>query len=213
MLAGMSFGTDLKRYSSGVLPRIALVTIILMPLLYGAMYLWAFWNPFGAIDKMPVALVNADKRAVVDGKPVHAGDQVASSLLDSGQLLLSEVSEQDAAKGLADGRYYFTITIPSGFSKAVTSPSGGDPTQAKLRFEFNGARGQRVASAHQRRDRRAAADSHRRPRRCPRVVPGRQQLVGSAKSAVHDRAASPAHRGLNSLFTIARSRIIYMSSL
>ena len=139
MLAGMSFGTDLKRYSSGVLPRIALVTIILMPLLYGAMYLWAFWNPFGAIDKMPVALVNADKRAVVDGKPVHAGDQVASSLLDSGQLLLSEVSEQDAAKGLADGRYYFTITIPSGFSQAVTSPSGGDPTQAKLRFEFNGA--------------------------------------------------------------------------
>jgi putative membrane protein len=139
MLAGLSFGTDLKRYSSGVLPRIALLTTILMPLLYGAMYLWAFWNPFGAIDKMPVALVNADKGAVVDGKPVHAGDQVASSLLDSGQLLLSEVSEQDAAKGLADGRYYFTITIPSGFSQAVTSPSGGDPTQAKLRFEFNGA--------------------------------------------------------------------------
>ena len=39
MLAGMSLGTDVKRYSRGVLPRIALITIILMPLLYGAMYL------------------------------------------------------------------------------------------------------------------------------------------------------------------------------
>ena len=139
MLAGMSFGTDLKRYSYGLLPRIALVTIILMPLLYGAMYLWAFWNPFGAVDKMPVALVNEDRGAVADGKPVRAGDQVARSLLDSGQLQLHEVSAQDAADGLAGGRYYFTITIPSGFSSAVTSPSGSDPTQASLRFEFNGA--------------------------------------------------------------------------
>ena len=139
MLAGMSFGTDLKRYSYGLLPRIALVTIILMPLLYGAMYLWAFWNPFGAVDRMPVALVNEDRGAVADGKPVRAGDQVARSLLDSGQLQLHEVSAQDAADGLAGGRYYFTITIPSGFSSAVTSPSGSDPTQASLRFEFNGA--------------------------------------------------------------------------
>lgn len=58
VLAGMSLGTDLKRYSRGLMPRIALVTIILMPLLYGAMYLWAFWNPFAEVNKVPVALVN-----------------------------------------------------------------------------------------------------------------------------------------------------------
>ena len=52
MLAGMSLGTDLKRFSRGTMPRIALVTVILLPLLYGAMYLWAFWNPFAAIDKI-----------------------------------------------------------------------------------------------------------------------------------------------------------------
>jgi putative membrane protein len=37
MLAGMSLGTDLKRYSRGTMPRLALITIILLPLLYGAM--------------------------------------------------------------------------------------------------------------------------------------------------------------------------------
>ncbi len=99
MLAGMSLGTDLKRYSRGVLPRIALITIVLMPLLYGAMYLWAFWNPFAAVNKVPAALVNADQGADVSGKPLRAGDQVAKALQDSGQLLLHEVSADDAPRG------------------------------------------------------------------------------------------------------------------
>ncbi len=60
MLAGMSLGTELKRFSRGLMPRVALVTIVLMPLLYGALYLWAFWDPFSAANKIPVALVNSD---------------------------------------------------------------------------------------------------------------------------------------------------------
>ena len=85
MLAGMSLGTDLKRYSRGLLPRIALITIVLMPLLYGAMYLWAFWNPFAAVNKVPAALVNEDRGTQAQGKPLRAGDQVAQALKNSGQ--------------------------------------------------------------------------------------------------------------------------------
>ncbi len=139
MLAGMSLGTDIKRYSRGVLPRIALITIVLLPLLYGAMYLWAFWNPFAAINKVPAALVNEDVGAQAQGKPIRAGDEVAQALKDSGQLLLHEVSADDAAAGLTDGKYYFTITIPPDFSADVASPSGNTPAAAKLRFTFNDA--------------------------------------------------------------------------
>ena len=67
MLAGMSLGTDLKRFSRGAMPRIALVTVVLMPLLYGAMYLWAFWNPFDAVNKVPVALVSITIRHSASG--------------------------------------------------------------------------------------------------------------------------------------------------
>ena len=104
MLAGMSLGTDLKRYSRGALPRIALITVIVMPLLYGAMYLWAYWNPFGEVDKVPVALVNEDTGAVADGRPLRAGDEVAQALIDSKQLDLHPVSADDAAAGVASGR-------------------------------------------------------------------------------------------------------------
>jgi putative membrane protein len=135
----MSLGTDLKKYSRGTLPRIAMITIILMPLLYGAMYLWAFWNPFAEVNKVPVALVNEDRGASAQGQRLEAGDEVAAALEASGQLDLHEMSAQDAADGVASGRYYFSITLPQDFSESIASPSGGDPHQAKIRFTFNDA--------------------------------------------------------------------------
>jgi putative membrane protein len=135
----MSLGTDLKRYSRGTLPRIALVTIILMPLLYGAMYLWAFWNPFAEVDKVPVALVNEDAGAQAQGEELRAGDQVADALIASKQLNLHPVSAQEADEGVASGKYYFSVTLPRDFSAAIASPSGGDPKQARLIFRFNNA--------------------------------------------------------------------------
>ena len=139
MLAGMSLGTDLKRYSRGALPRIALLTVIVMPLLYGAMYLWAFWNPFGEVDKVPVALVNSDTGAVAQGQKIRAGDEVARSLIDSKQLDLHEVSAREADAGVASGKYYFSITVPADFSAAIASAGGGDPHQGQLRFTLNDA--------------------------------------------------------------------------
>ncbi|HEU0190184.1 MAG TPA: YhgE/Pip domain-containing protein, partial [Mycobacterium sp.] len=139
MLAGMSLGTDLKRYSRGTMPRVALITIVVLPLLYGAMYLWAFWNPFAAIDKIPVALVNEDRGATVAGRQLDAGASVAEGLVKSGQLDLNQVSKQQAAKGVSDGTYYFSITVPADFSAAVVSPAGPNPQKAQIQFRFNDA--------------------------------------------------------------------------
>ncbi|ORV92654.1 YhgE/Pip domain-containing protein [Mycolicibacterium iranicum] len=138
-LAGMSLGTDLKRYTRGVLPRIALITIILMPLLYGAMYLWAFWNPFAEVNKVPVALVNEDRGASAQGQELRAGDEVAQALIGSGQLNLTEMSAEEAAAGVGDGDYYFSITLPQNFSERIASPSGEHPEQAQIEFTFNDA--------------------------------------------------------------------------
>lgn len=139
MLAGLSLGTDIKRYSRGTMPRIALVTIIVLPLLYGAMYLWAFWNPFGEVNKVPVALVNEDTGTVVEGKELRAGDQVAQGLLESGELDLHEVSAEEASRGLSEGDYYFAITVPRDFSAAIASSGSDNPHKAQVQFTFNDA--------------------------------------------------------------------------
>ncbi|WP_454164335.1 YhgE/Pip family protein [Gordonia iterans] len=139
MFAGMSLGTELKRYSKGVMPRVAIITIVLLPLLYGAMYLWVFWNPFDEVNKLPVALVNEDTGASSQGRDLRAGDEVAASLQASGQLDLRPTDAADAADGLAHGRYYFTITIPTDFSAAIASATGDDPRKATIDFTFNDA--------------------------------------------------------------------------
>ncbi|WP_454166324.1 YhgE/Pip family protein [Gordonia iterans] len=139
MLAAFSPGSDFKRYYRGRMPRLALCVILVMPLLYGALYLWAFWNPFGAVDKIPVAIVNSDKGADVDGQRLTAGKDVVDGLIESKQLDLHLVSPDDAASGLAHGKYYFTITLPTDFSERLTSPTSGDAKSAPLVFSYNDA--------------------------------------------------------------------------
>lgn len=139
MLAAFSPGSDFKRYYRGRMPRLALAVIILMPLMYGALYLWAFWNPFNAVNKMPIALVNMDAGATLNGKPLAAGEQVVQGLVDSKQLDLHVVSEEEAANGVAHGKYYFSITLPKDFSEAVTSPTTGNARSAPLIFTYDDA--------------------------------------------------------------------------
>ncbi|MGZ4527852.1 MAG: YhgE/Pip family protein [Mycobacterium sp.] len=137
MLAGISLGSDFKRFTRGTMPRIALVTIVVLPLLYGAMYLWAFWNPFGHVDKLPVAVVNDDRGAVAQGRELDAGEQVVRGLIASKQLDLHQVSDSEAAEGVAHGAYYFSITVPEDFSAAIASAAGEHPRKAQIRFTFN----------------------------------------------------------------------------
>ncbi|EGD55027.1 YhgE/Pip family protein [Gordonia neofelifaecis] len=139
MLAAFSPGSDFKRYYRGRMPRLALAVIILMPLMYGALYLWAFWNPFNAVNKIPVAVVNLDTGAEVAGQQLHAGDQVVQGLVDSKQLDLKVVSEDEAVKGVNDGKYYFSITLPADFSAKVASPTSQKPESAELIFTYNDA--------------------------------------------------------------------------
>lgn len=140
MIAGLAIGSDARRYFHFSLPRIAILTIVLMPLLYGALYLWTFWNPFGEVDKIPVAIVNSDDGTTVAGEALDAGEQVTQQLIESGQLNLTKVDDKATAMSdLENGTYYFVIDIPEDFSAAVASPTGNDPRQAELTFYFNDA--------------------------------------------------------------------------
>ena len=59
--------TEWKRVTSSRLFRAGIIVVALIPLLYGALYLWAFWDPYGNLDQIPVAIVNLDEPHEVDG--------------------------------------------------------------------------------------------------------------------------------------------------
>ncbi|MCG2803374.1 MAG: YhgE/Pip domain-containing protein [Cellulomonas sp.] len=139
MLSLTTTGTELRRFRRGILPKAAVAAMILIPLLYGALYLWAFWDPTGRMDRLPVALVNADVGATNDGAAVHAGDDVTQQLVDSGDLDWVKVDADTAQAGVKAGDYYFAVTIPASFSSDVVSAGGDNPTSARIDVTYNDA--------------------------------------------------------------------------
>ncbi|MEU6013444.1 YhgE/Pip domain-containing protein [Streptomyces sp. NPDC047515] len=130
---------ELKRFGRGKLPVAALIALLLLPLLYGALYLCSFWDPYGRLDKIPVALVNNDKGVTADGKRVAAGDEITGKLLDSKTFEWHEVSSAEAHKGVENGTYYLSLTMPSDFSKRIASSSGDSPETGALQVRTNDA--------------------------------------------------------------------------
>ncbi|KQY24832.1 hypothetical protein ASD16_04905 [Cellulomonas sp. Root485] len=138
-MLSLTSGTELRRFGRGRLPRLAVAAMLLVPLLYGALYLWAFWDPTGHLDAMPVALVNADAGADRDGTPVTAGQDLTDELTDGAALDWVVTDAADAAEGVRDGDYYFAVTIPADFSAALVSAGGDEPTAAQIDVTYNDA--------------------------------------------------------------------------
>ncbi|MER0445133.1 YhgE/Pip domain-containing protein [Streptomyces sp. Edi4] len=137
---------ELKRFGRGKLPRAALVALLLLPLLYGALYLCSFWDPYGRLDKIPVALVNDDRGADAAGQQLHAGDDLSAKLRESKTFEWHEVSDAQAREGLEKGTYYLSLTMPADFSKRIASSSGDSPETGALQVRTNDANNYIVGS-------------------------------------------------------------------
>ncbi|MGW0782615.1 YhgE/Pip family protein [Streptomyces sp. NPDC002913] len=130
---------ELRRFGRGRMPRAALVALLLLPLLYGALYLWSFWDPYGRLDRIPVALVNDDKGTRTGGEHLAAGDEIAGRLLDSEVFDWHEVGSAEAERGLEDGTYYLSLTMPADFSERIASSAGDAPETGALQVRTNDA--------------------------------------------------------------------------
>jgi putative membrane protein len=123
-------GYELRRFK-GPLPIIALMFLLLVPSLYGALYLWSNWDPYGKLDQVPVAVVTEDVPVTgPDGQPVDAGNRLVAELQDDPIFDWQFVDADTAAAGLADGEFYLTITIPADFSANLVSGATDDPQRA-----------------------------------------------------------------------------------
>ncbi|MGW0605687.1 YhgE/Pip family protein [Streptomyces sp. NPDC002640] len=130
---------ELRRFGRGRLTRAALVSMVLLPLLYGALYLWSFWDPYGNLDRVPVALVNQDRGATAEGERLTAGDDIAEGLHDSGVFDWHEVSPAEAREGVRSGAYYLSLTVPADFSERIASGATDDPRAGALEVRTDDA--------------------------------------------------------------------------
>lgn len=113
---------------------IALLAVIFVPLLYAGMFLWAFWDPYHALDDIPVAIVNKDQAYEYEGELFEIGKELVEELKDEDAFEFHFVDEDKGYQGLEDEDYYILIEIPEDFSKNATTLM--DPQPDKLRLKY-----------------------------------------------------------------------------
>ncbi len=130
-------GTELKRFKQGALPKIAIAVLLVIPLIYGALYLWAFWAPTDNMNKLPVAIVNLDQPAQAPGgKTLTAGNDVVEELRNGGDLDWKPLTPDVAERAVADGEVYFSVTIPRDFSRTLAGLQD-DPEAGEIEVRYN----------------------------------------------------------------------------
>jgi len=134
--------SELKRMTGGLLPKLTILALTMVPLLYGAVYLYANWDPYGNLDQIDAALVVEDAGASAgDGSELQAGREVAASLVEGNVFHWIPVAGGDEAdQGVASGKYAFALKIPQDFSAHLVSPGSFDSaSQAMLNVTTNDA--------------------------------------------------------------------------
>ncbi len=133
--------SELKRMSRGTLPKLALIAITCVPLLYGALYLYANWDPQSNLDNVTAVVVNLDEGATVEGENKQVGDTVLESLDEDGTFSWAHLDTRaEAEAAVADGTYAFALILPENFSAALTSPGDfKDASQANIELLTNDA--------------------------------------------------------------------------
>ena len=130
-----SMKLEIKDILANRLKLITLAAIIILPLIYGALYLWAFWDPYAKINQVPVAIVNQDQCAKRDQETVCVGDELVEELKKNAAMDWHFVIAQDAQIGLNNLSYYSIVTIPSNFSSQIASADSDQARPATINIQ------------------------------------------------------------------------------
>ncbi|WML48958.1 YhgE/Pip domain-containing protein [Neobacillus sp. PS3-34] len=115
----------------------AIIVILFIPSLYSGTYLWANWDPYAHLERLPVAVVNDDVNVPYNGEMYHIGSDFVDELMHDKSFKWKFVNKEEADKGLKNNQYYFEIYIPSDFSKRATTLTNLHPTPLELYYKVN----------------------------------------------------------------------------
>ena len=116
---------------------IPILAVLFIPVLYAGMFLWAFWDPYEQLNELPVAIVNEDAGAELEGEQLTVGKDVTKKLIEGKQFHFVEVSKEQGKKALENQDYYMVIEIPSNFSQHATTLLEEQPEKLMIEYKPN----------------------------------------------------------------------------
>lgn len=112
---------------------VIIIGIIIIPLMYSFFYLKAFWDPYGNLKTMPIALVNLDQG---DGDE-NLGNDIIQNLQDKDVMTFDVLPEEKANTALVNQDYYAVITIPKDFTKTLNNADTKERQMATITYSPN----------------------------------------------------------------------------
>lgn len=134
MIKNKMLRAEWKHLFSNKILLISMAVISFIPILYSGFFLGSIWDPYGQTKNLPVAFVNEDKGASLNGKVLNVGESVEKKLKDNHDLGWEFVSKQQADEGVNSGHFYAVVTIPSDFSQKAASITEPKSQQAVINF-------------------------------------------------------------------------------
>ena len=134
MIKNKMLRAEWKHLFNNKILLISMAVISFIPILYSGFFLGSIWDPYGQTKNLPVAFVNEDKGANLNGKSLNVGESVEKKLKDNHDLGWEFVSKQQADEGVNSGHFYAVVTIPSDFSQKAASITESGPQQAVINF-------------------------------------------------------------------------------
>lgn len=116
---------------------VPMIAILFIPVLYAGMFLWAFWDPYANMEDLPVAIVNLDEGAELDGEALQLGKELSDTLIKDQTFKFMAVPKEEAEKGLQKQDYYVVIEIPENFSEHATTLLDENPEKLTIIYKPN----------------------------------------------------------------------------
>ena len=131
------FHRDLRDVVRNPVATIIIAGLCIIPSFYAWINIKACWNPYVNTGNLPVAIVNKDRGAVLEGKIVNVGDNVVEELKKNKDIGWRFVDDWQANYGLNNGTYYALIEIPSDFSSDLISLTTSTPVKPDFIYRVN----------------------------------------------------------------------------
>ena len=113
---------------------LSMAVISFIPIMYSGFFLGSIWDPYGQVKNLPVAFVNEDKGAQLNGQTANIGQSVEQKLKSNHDLGWEFVNKQQADDGVNSGHFYAVVTVPTDFSAKAASITATQPQQAVIRY-------------------------------------------------------------------------------
>lgn len=136
-MKGKAFMGELKAIFSNKKLLIPIIAVMIIPVMYSGMFLWAFWDPYENLSDLPVAIVNEDAGSHFNEKQLELGKELVDNLKDSDQFNFVFVEKDKGYENLENQKYYMLVEIPKDFSGNATTLLDENPKKLQLKYVPN----------------------------------------------------------------------------